>query len=190
MALPITASAFHQYPVDPRRAEPLHSDEAEGGEGRRAAAMGPSQNRFLPGLCAAYSLTGILFMLWVCALFKFQPFYVGKIMADLDTFRSSARGALAAFVATFLVSLALLLYDANRHELDHRLQETLSSTGMANPLVGVVGRPRTGSHDSGSDGGGSSDSYSVDGMGGSGRRQESWGGYVRQRNPCFPDRGT
>ena len=144
------------------------------------------QLRELSNICAIYSITGVLFMLWVWLLITHQPFFVGKIMHDVDTYRSSAHGAMWAFMATFTASIAYLYYDANRHELDAQLVERLGAGG-ANPLL--IGRThsrlRTSSHDSGSDDGsyGGSDDE-AEGI----VRPSPWGGCIRQRNACFPDR--
>mmetsp|Transcript_22089 Transcript_22089/g.48124 ORF Transcript_22089/g.48124 Transcript_22089/m.48124 type:complete len:156 (+) Transcript_22089:429-896(+) len=146
------------------------------------------QLRELSNICAVYSITGVLFMLWVWLLITHQPFFVGGIMHDVDTYRSSAFGAMWAFMATFSASIAYLYYDANRHELDAQIVEHLgSSSGGANPLLlrRNHSRLRTSSHDSGSDSGsyrGSEDE--AEGI----VRPSPWGGCVRQRNTCFPDR--
>eukprot|EP00563_Minutocellus_polymorphus_P013854 CAMPEP_0181053438 /NCGR_PEP_ID=MMETSP1070-20121207/18112_1 /TAXON_ID=265543 /ORGANISM="Minutocellus polymorphus, Strain NH13" /LENGTH=153 /DNA_ID=CAMNT_0023132575 /DNA_START=96 /DNA_END=558 /DNA_ORIENTATION=- len=115
-----------------------------------------NQLRDLSNFCAMYSITGILFMLWVWLLVTHQPFFVGGIMREVDTYRNSAHGAMWMFVGTFTASMIFLYYDANRHQVDAQIAEAMMTRSQSHPLLGGVGggrRLRMDSHDSGSDDG-------------------------------------
>ena len=133
------------------------------------------QLRDLSNFCAVYSITGILFMLWVWLLITHQPFFVGGIMDDVDTYRNSAHGAMWMFVATFAASVLFLYYDANRHEVDAQIAEALMQSD------GSGRRLRSTSHDSGSDDG----SYGSDEAEGI-VRPSAFGGCRQRTNNCFP----
>mmetsp|Transcript_7432 Transcript_7432/g.14820 ORF Transcript_7432/g.14820 Transcript_7432/m.14820 type:complete len:250 (+) Transcript_7432:74-823(+) len=62
-------------------------------------------------LCAIYSFTGILFMGWVGLMITYQPFFVSGL-EDVDNCRTSAFGAMATFIVTFVSSILYLGYDA------------------------------------------------------------------------------
>lgn len=141
-----------------------------------------NQLRDLSNFCAIYSITGILFMLWVWLLTTHQPFFVGGIMHDVDTFRNSAHGAMFAFVATFVASIVFLYYDANRSEVDAQIAEAMMSSQGSSLLSGR--RLRTGSHDSGSDDGSHGSDDEAEGI----VREGAFGSCIRQRNNCFPER--
>jgi hypothetical protein len=137
-----------------------------------------NQLRDLSNFCAVYSITGILFMLWVWLLTTHQPFFVGGIMHDVDTYRNSAHGAMFAFVATFSAALLFLYYDAHRYEVDAQIMEAMRGTPQGNAFL-AGRRWRTTSHDSGSAGsyGGSDDEAE-----GIVRQSSSFGNCIRQRN--------
>ena len=144
------------------------------------------QLRGVSNFCAIYSITGIMFMLWVWLLTTHQPFFVGGIMHDVDTYRNSAHGAMFAFVATFAASMVFLYYDANRSEVDAQIAEAMLTTQGSSLLSGR--RLRTGSHDSGSDDGSYGSDDEADHQGVVRRRQGAFASCIRQRNNCFPDR--
>ncbi|KAL7524408.1 hypothetical protein ACHAWF_000937 [Thalassiosira exigua] len=58
-----------------------------------------------PPRCALYSLTGLLFLLFVYSLLTFQPSFV-KGVEDLDRAKESALGCAILFAALFALSLA------------------------------------------------------------------------------------
>ena len=137
------------------------------------------QLRDLSNFCAVYSITGILFMLWVWLLITHQPFFVGGIMHDVDTYRNSAHGAMWMFVATFSASLLFLYYDANRHEVDAQISEALmQSDSLLRDSSGR--RLRSSSHDSGSADGSYGSDDEAEGI----VRPSAFGGCIRQR--CLP----
>ena len=139
--------------------------------------------RGLSNFCALYSITGILFMLWVWLLITHQPFFVGGIMEDVDTYRNSAHGAMWMFVATFAASVLFLYYDANRHEVDAQIAEALMQSDSLRGGGSGGRRLRSTSHDSGSDDGSYGSDDEAEGI----VRPSAFGGCIRQRtaNNCF-----
>mmetsp|Transcript_28861 Transcript_28861/g.48048 ORF Transcript_28861/g.48048 Transcript_28861/m.48048 type:complete len:103 (+) Transcript_28861:137-445(+) len=61
--------------------------------------------------CAAYSIVGAIFTLWVGVMLTTQPFFVGGI-EDVDNAQKSAYGACFMFLFTFVVSAIGMWYDS------------------------------------------------------------------------------
>ncbi|CAB9509285.1 expressed unknown protein [Seminavis robusta] len=73
--------------------------------------------------CAFYSAVGVIFTLWVGVMITTQPFFIGGL-EDPDEAKSSAFGAMGAFIFTFVVSLLGMWYDTN-----HKIDDTASVDG-------------------------------------------------------------
>ena len=61
-----------------------------------------------PTVCGFYSGTGMIFMLFVYVLLSTQPFLI-KGIDDVDDAKRNAFGAMLTFVATFAISVFLML---------------------------------------------------------------------------------
>eukprot|EP00522_Entomoneis_paludosa_P014133 CAMPEP_0172459414 /NCGR_PEP_ID=MMETSP1065-20121228/32576_1 /TAXON_ID=265537 /ORGANISM="Amphiprora paludosa, Strain CCMP125" /LENGTH=104 /DNA_ID=CAMNT_0013214087 /DNA_START=47 /DNA_END=361 /DNA_ORIENTATION=- len=65
--------------------------------------------------CAFYSVTGLIFTAWVGVMLKTQPFFIAGI-EDYDQATSSAFGAAAMFLATFVLSVLGIWHDSGSKE--------------------------------------------------------------------------
>ena len=63
---------------------------------------------FSPHCCGFYSVTGILFMLFVWIMLSTQPFFITGI-EDVEEARSNAFGALIMFCVTFAISAVMIM---------------------------------------------------------------------------------
>ena len=84
---------------------------------------------------AIYSFTGILFLLFVYTLLSTQPFFITGIN-DVNVAKTSALGALGAFVGMFIISIVGICrssrhvlrgsYNRLNVNLDYQMSESLS----------------------------------------------------------------
>eukprot|EP00578_Thalassiosira_sp_NH16_P004617 CAMPEP_0181130184 /NCGR_PEP_ID=MMETSP1071-20121207/29724_1 /TAXON_ID=35127 /ORGANISM="Thalassiosira sp., Strain NH16" /LENGTH=105 /DNA_ID=CAMNT_0023216229 /DNA_START=204 /DNA_END=521 /DNA_ORIENTATION=- len=64
-----------------------------------------------PHCCGFYSVTGILFMLFVWIMLTTQPFFITGI-EDVEQARTNAMGAMITFGVTFAISAVMIMRDA------------------------------------------------------------------------------
>mmetsp|Transcript_1105 Transcript_1105/g.2184 ORF Transcript_1105/g.2184 Transcript_1105/m.2184 type:complete len:105 (-) Transcript_1105:161-475(-) len=62
--------------------------------------------------CAAYSVVGAMFTLWVAIMLHAQPFFILGVDNSKDA-RDNAFGAFVMFLATFVASSIGVWYDSN-----------------------------------------------------------------------------
>lgn len=86
---------------------------------------------------AIYSLTGIIFLVFVYTLLSTQPFFITGIN-DVNVAKTSALGALGAFVGMFIISIVGICrssrhvlgsdgaYNRLNVNLDYQMSESLS----------------------------------------------------------------
>mmetsp|Transcript_7239 Transcript_7239/g.16469 ORF Transcript_7239/g.16469 Transcript_7239/m.16469 type:complete len:123 (-) Transcript_7239:104-472(-) len=86
------------------------------------------------GCCAGFSVSGVVFMIFVAMLLKYQPFFIVGI-DDYKHSKEAAFKAMWAFIFTFGVSLVILVRDSRRKRfqtlLDRQTYEQLRAPDLA-----------------------------------------------------------
>ena len=86
---------------------------------------------------ALYSITGVLFLLFVYTLLSTQPFFLGPGVENVDHAKSSALGAMFLFLGMFVVSMVGIWRSGREYAMDGM---SSSDYGGGNDRRGGSGR--------------------------------------------------